>query len=114
MSPTRPTLRLAVALLALVQAVVPGVASILDARPAAVAYTTRPTPHVEEPGTEHPIPHQEQTCALCSAATHETGDAPAASFLPASAGPEWPPRESWFAHNGRTAGAATRSRAPPA
>ncbi|MBK9979439.1 MAG: hypothetical protein IPP20_16245 [Gemmatimonadetes bacterium] len=64
----RVVLRLLAALVAVVQGFAPGTASIIDARPAALALSENAVTHFEEPGSPHAIAHEEH-CVLCSAAT---------------------------------------------
>lgn len=110
----RLALRLLAALVAVVQGFAPGVASIIDARPAAYAASERSTVHFEEPGSAHAIAHQEH-CVLCSVATHLVAD----PFVPGTplAGTgvrAWPPRAVWLARHDAALDAAIQSRAPPA
>lgn len=105
--------RLLTALIAVVQVVAPAAASLVDARPAALAITERPIEHAEEPGFPHTFAHQEH-CVLCAAATHLDGSpAPAASFVAQDA-VHAPPRAERNARNGIAERLHSRSRAPPA
>jgi hypothetical protein len=109
----RVVLRLLAALIAVVQGFAPGAASIVDARPAALATSERAVTHFEEPGSPHAIAHQEH-CVLCSVATQIPAE-PVQPSLPIDLGvPAWPSRSDWFGH--ATAGAIghLRTRAPPA
>src|SRR3954468_8353750 len=55
---------------ALGQAVMPAVASIVDASPSAASVTQSIRPHIEEHGSPKcPRVHQEDTCALCQFVT---------------------------------------------
>jgi hypothetical protein len=74
-------LRLIAALLATTQALAPGVASIVDARPAAQAESIQLAAHVDVPGTKHAIAHPDR-CALCGIATRTAAVAPPLPLLP--------------------------------
>lgn len=109
----RVVFRLLAALIAVMQGFAPGAASIIDARPAALAASERAVTHFEEPGSPHAIAHQEH-CVLCSVATQMATELVQPS-LPVDLGvAAWPSRSDWFGH--ATAGAIghLRTRAPPA
>lgn len=72
---------------ALVQAVLPGVISVVDASPAGEVATAAIRPHIESHGTPKcPRVHQEDNCALCQ----YVGGVLAAQAAPAPL----PPKES--------------------
>jgi hypothetical protein len=108
----RIVVRLTTALVAVLLAFAPGVASIIDARPAAVAMSETATTHAESPGSPHAIAHQDK-CALCGLATHQVAEASPRAFVPDAAGATWPPRATWDARRSAADLALTRSRAPP-
>lgn len=107
-------LRLLAALVAAVQGFAPGIASIIDARPAAYAVSERSTVHFEEPGSDHAIAHQEH-CVLCVVASHLVADpfVPEVPLLDAGIA-AWPSRAAWLARHDAARGHETLSRAPPA
>ncbi|MBK6841420.1 MAG: hypothetical protein IPG88_03725 [Gemmatimonadetes bacterium] len=109
----RVVLRLLAALVAVVQGFAPGTASIIDARPAALALSENAVTHFEEPGSPHAIAHEEH-CVLCSAATQ----LPAEPLQPTPLGDvgvaSWPSRADWFGHASADRTGHLRSRAPPA
>jgi hypothetical protein len=107
----RVALRLFAALVAVVHAFAPGTASIIDARPAAIAMIEGATAHVDAPGSPHTFAHQEQ-CALCGLAVHEA-EPPAASHRPAPLVAPRPPRATQLATHAVNGVGATHSRAPP-
>lgn len=109
----RVVLRLLAALIAVVQGFAPGAASIVDARPAALATSERAVTHFEEPGSPHAIAHQEH-CVLCSVATQIAAE-PVQATLPVDLGvATWPSRSDWFGHATTGAIGHLRTRAPPA
>jgi hypothetical protein len=65
MTVRRAGARLCIALLALGSALAPAVASIADARPAALAISQRFAPHVEPTGARHGVRQHLDNCALC-------------------------------------------------
>lgn len=110
----RLALRLLAALVAVVQGFAPGIASIIDARPAAYAVSERATVHFEEPGSDHAIAHQEH-CVLCVVASHLVADPSVrAVLLPGAGVAAWPSRAAWLARHDSARGLETLSRAPPA
>jgi len=113
MSLRQLALRLLAAVVAVVQATASGAASIIDARPAALAMSERETIHYEEPGSPHAIAHQDQ-CALCGLAMHQQGEPEAPVELPDGRAATWPAHATWLVRH--TAGGIdnSRSRAPPA
>lgn len=113
MRPRRFALRLLIALLGVVQGFAPGAASIVDARPAALAMSERTIVHFEEPGTEHIFAHDEE-CVLCQAATQLAGVPLPAPAFEGTALASWPARGAWLARNEATQVAHLRTRAPPA
>lgn len=109
----RVVLRLLAALIAVVQGFAPGAASIVDARPAALATSERAVTHFEEPGSQHAIAHQEH-CVLCGVATQIPAE-PVGATLPVDLGvATWPSRADWFGHAMTGAIGHLRTRAPPA
>ena len=61
-----PALRIWIFIAAFAQAVLPGVASVIDASTAAGVASASVRPHAEAPGTHRgPRVHQEDNCALC-------------------------------------------------
>lgn len=110
----RLALRLMAALVAVVQGFAPGAASIIDARPAALAVSERAVTHFEEPGSPHAIAHEEN-CVLCGAASQLNGEpvAPSSPIGDSGVG-AWPSRAAWFARNAVESADHLRSRAPPA
>ncbi|MFN8665573.1 MAG: hypothetical protein U0164_00100 [Gemmatimonadaceae bacterium] len=106
-------LRVLAAVLAVVHVVVPGAASIVDARPAAQAVSERSTVHFEEPGSPHAIAHQEH-CVLCSAATQAWAEPVAPPPVVDGGVESWPSRADWIGHAADESTAQRRSRAPPA
>lgn len=74
----RPTLRLLIAMMALVQAFVPGIASITDAAPAAQGISQRFAPHVEREGASHTSRAHMDNCALCRLVLRGTAERPTA------------------------------------
>lgn len=109
----RLALRLLAALVAVVQGFAPGAASIVDARPAAVAMSERATPHFEAPGSPHAIAHEEH-CVLCSVASNLAAEPTSPETLGTDGTGDWPPRSIWRAIHADNGVAARRSRAPPA
>ncbi len=105
--------RLLAAVLAVVHAVAPGAASIIDARPAALAVSERSTVHFEEPGSPHAIAHQEH-CVLCSVATQAWAEPVPPPTLQDAGVESWPSRADWIGHAAGESTAQRRSRAPPA
>jgi hypothetical protein len=78
----RALVRVTVALNAAVQALAPGVASIVDARPAALATMQQMAAHIEESGASHAIRAHVDDCTLCQISTRASaerhaGDLPA-------------------------------------
>jgi hypothetical protein len=73
----RTLLRLTLALNATVQALAPGLASIVDARPAALAAVQQMAPHIEEAGASHALRAHVDTCTLCQLSTRASGERPA-------------------------------------
>jgi len=108
----RVTLRLFAALLSVGQALAPGAATIVDARPAAAAMIEAATAHVDAPGSPHALAHQEQ-CALCGLAVHDA-ERPGPAHLPAPRPAPRPPRSMRLATHAVNGVGATHSRAPPA
>ncbi|MFP5355111.1 MAG: hypothetical protein ACLGIK_08150 [Gemmatimonadota bacterium] len=109
----RLALRFLAALVAVVQGFAPGAASIVDARPAAVAMSERAFPHFEEPGSPHAIAHEEH-CVLCNVASSLSAEPAAPETLGEEGRGDWPPRATWRAIHAAHGVAARRSRAPPA
>ncbi len=109
----RLALRLLAALVAVVQGFAPGAASIIDARPAALASSERAVTHFEEPGSPHAIAHQEH-CVLCHVATQSAAVPVAALPVGDTGVGAWPARAAWFAHAAAESAGNLRSRAPPA
>jgi len=61
-----PVLRIWIFIAAFAQALLPGVASVIDASTAAGVASASVRPHAEAPGTHRgPRVHQEDNCALC-------------------------------------------------
>ncbi|MCC6929758.1 MAG: hypothetical protein IT359_12310 [Gemmatimonadaceae bacterium] len=106
-------LRVLAAVVAVVHVVAPGAASIIDARPAAMAASERSTVHFEEPGSPHAIAHQEH-CVLCSVATQAWAEPVSPPQLLDEGDENWPSRADWIGHAADESTAQRRSRAPPA
>lgn len=105
-------LRLFAALLAATQAFAPGVVSLLDARPAAMSQWVQLEPHVDAPGTAHPVAHPDR-CALCGVATRVATTAPPPVALPVMDTDRWPVRESRVTVHDGDGQWSHPSRAPP-
>jgi hypothetical protein len=73
----RPAIRLLVAVLATTVALGPGLASLVDAKPAARAVTQRFTSHAEETGRQHELRAHVDDCTLCQLATRGASERPA-------------------------------------
>lgn len=109
----RVVLRLLAALVAVVQGFAPGVASIIDARPAALAVAENAVTHFEAPGSPHAIAHQEH-CVLCGAATQISAEPLPAPPLGDIGVATWPSRADWIGHASFDWNGILRLRAPPA
>ena len=88
----RILLRLTFGLNATVQALAPGLASIVDARPAALAAVQQMAPHIEESGASHAIRAHVDHCMLCQLSTRASGERPAVA-APAIASVAYAPVE---------------------
>lgn len=106
-------LRLLTALIAVVQGFAPAAASLVDARPAALAISERAVAHVEAPDSPHAFAHRDH-CVLCSTATHLDGTPTPSGAVLASHVAHRPARAAEFAFFGAADRAQSRSRAPPA
>lgn len=106
-------LRLVTALLAVVQGFAPAVASLVDARPAALAISERAVAHVDAPDSPHAFAHRDN-CVLCSTATQLDGAPMATGAVLTSHVAHRPARAAEFAFFGAADRAHSRSRAPPA
>jgi len=73
----RPVIRFIVALLATTVAIAPGLASIIDAKPAARGVMQRFASHAEETGRQHELRAHVDDCALCQLATRSSSERPA-------------------------------------
>jgi hypothetical protein len=70
--------------LAIFQAFAPGIASLVDARPAAMSVVQQYAPHVEQEGAGHALRAHVDDCSLCQLATRNIAERPATSPLIAS------------------------------
>jgi hypothetical protein len=109
----RPALRAYWLFYAILQLVLPGAASIADARIEAESVSARPTSHVEEHGGAHcPRVHPED-CALCRVLSATGTPAPATAASLPTALRIAPPSDAPVV-SGRLGQHSARSRAPPA
>lgn len=108
----RAVLRLLTALVAAVYVGAPAVASLIDARPAALAMSERAVVHVEEPGVPHALGHTDE-CALCLLGTLLSVAPPPTPIFAEAVLAAWPPRRAWLARADAWNESALRSRAPP-
>ena len=76
--PLRPTMRFLVAVLATTVALGPGIASLVDARPAARSVAQRFASHAEETGRHHDLRAHVDDCTLCQLATRGATERPPA------------------------------------
>lgn len=105
-------LRLLALVIAAAQAVVPGIASLVDARPAALAQSVERVAHVDAPGNTHGIEHPDR-CALCGIATRVAAPAPPPPVVPEARDATLPPRDVIVAAVEAAERSTLRARAPP-
>ncbi|MFN8574247.1 MAG: hypothetical protein U0132_19510 [Gemmatimonadaceae bacterium] len=109
----RPAVRFLFAVVAATVALGPGLAAIVDAKPAARAVAQRFASHAEETGRKHDLRAHVDDCTLCQLATRGATERPTSVPLVATAAPASLPR--WRApHPHANAERWTaRSRGPP-
>jgi Protein of unknown function (DUF2946) len=110
----RSWLRIVLAVLAMLQALAPGVASVADARPEAAALSRHIAPHVEQFGAKHPWRSHLDNCVLCQIAARHFTPTHRAPIIAGTSARALPPAD--VGASAPTAGrwAAPNSRAPPA
>jgi hypothetical protein len=109
----RPALRAFWRLLAVLQLVLPGAASVADAQLEATSISARPTSHIEEHGGAHCARVHPEDCALCRVLSTTGTPASATPAFVAAAlriapSSDGPVRVTRLGHH------SARSRAPPA
>jgi hypothetical protein len=104
--------RVIACILAASQAFAPGLASLLDAHPAAQSQYVQRSAHVDAPGTSHGIEHPDR-CVLCEVATRVATVAPVPVLLPDATDASAPSRERRIAVWDGAGPGVPRSRAPP-
>jgi hypothetical protein len=113
MSLRRPALRAYWLFYAILQLVLPGVASIADARVEAESISARPTSHIEEHSGAHCPRVHPADCALCRVLSATGTPASVTAALPPTALHIAPPSDGPVV-SGRLGQHSARSRAPPA
>ncbi len=109
----RSWLRIVLAVLAMLQALAPGIASVADARPEAAALSQHIAPHVEEFGAKHPWRSHLDNCVLCQIAARHFTPTHRAPIIPAANTRALPPADVLACEVTAGRWAAPNSRAPP-
>ncbi len=110
----RSWLRIGLAVLAMLQALAPGIASVADARPEAAALAQHIAPHVEEFGAKHPWRSHLDNCVLCQIAARHFTPTHRAPIIPAANARALPAADVLACAVTAGRWAAPNSRAPPA
>ncbi|MEO7964844.1 MAG: hypothetical protein ABIT38_13155 [Gemmatimonadaceae bacterium] len=105
-------IRFIAAILAATPALAPGVASIVDARPAARSESVQLAPHADVPGTKHGVTHPDR-CALCGVSSRMYDTPPPVASRPVVLVVEWPTRISRVAAHEGAGRWSPPPRAPP-
>lgn len=109
----RTLLNLLATVIATVQAFAPGVVSVADARPAALAVSQGFAPHVESTGQLHDVGAHLDDCALCQLVLRTAATKPAPCTLEPLRAVAWPTHSDYRATRGTDERWSAPSRAPP-